>query len=268
VDSHALRNAFFDSHVLGDFYSAALEYAPYFLRANAGAVNAPDRFTLIPTGDFGFPQNNALLIRDDIYAQHVAGRGIHNATDLELLLRLVSFDNPGIAPGVMSLQGVPDANFDLARMFLPEMGFTLLEGLLGQPGFLWMDENRMVYPLHDLQDELAVLSMRFMGWLDEGLVRVLPQNTLLWHPYNRQPDERLTIFPAHPLVLTSTTELHWIAEATRGEENAFMEGYTLYILPSGMPHTVSPRYAAMAMWRTDISEFLRFMESMNSEDEH
>jgi hypothetical protein len=241
---HMRNRALSDTQALGNFYDIARVHAPEYMRQTADLFNFPGHFTFMPAGYTDWYDYNALLIRNDLYDQYAAGQ-IIDSDWLEYILREIKRDEPDSAPGFVFTGG---STFSWAHFLLPEMGFTSLESMFVD-GFMWMDENGVVRALHDMMDEMTAVSMRFMEWINGGLID-FAANTAV-----PKTEDLLN----YPVIFTCTNNMMWLP-GTEG-----MEDYTLHIFPVPVKRSRPPSRAFVAAPNTNIIEFLRFMELMKTD---
>jgi hypothetical protein len=259
-DMHAFENTLYENEpgvhivyhslaynhldLLGDFYSQAQAFAPWYLHQAKGINNAGS-FTLMPTSIGRFSKQPAVFVRNDIYRAH--GAPIRNANDLEELLGWLLEKKPDAAPCLVWHSLYPYVGLEF---FLPGMGYTSLQTVFAEWGdmdtLLWMNnETGEIHPFYNMPASREAVQ-RYHRWMLSGLIE---------HAEGRvDPSE-------YPVVLVNTADLRTVnGNAVTERLLGAMSGYTLNVFSSPAVYYSDNTYLAVAPRDTDVSEFLRFME--------
>jgi hypothetical protein len=245
-----------DASATGDFFNIAYWDFPLYT-AEAARINPAGTLTIFPMNNMNTYQNLCVLIRDDLYAQF--GRPVRNALDLEQLLRFARSNDPRRAPGIlypnsMRLTGYANA------LFLHLGGINPLTGAFPYDRYLWVDESGNILTLFEMMDFTAQANGQLAGWHLSGLM------DFAFYEFAAH-DGRISFMPGgrdmynYPIILCQVSDLHNLAINR-------LNGYTLNIFDqpamygNANHHGIfveNPLYAVAAP-RTDVREFLRFME--------
>lgn len=247
-----------DEGILGDFYAAGTQCAPMLMTQYAALSDSGESMTAIPVSISQQPlSRTAVLIRNDVYASY--GKEIRTADDYRALLESLKENNPGEVPGTISPQIMNTfCNDNLAlSLFLPEYGYAPCDD-----GLVCKENNiSAVYSL----DETSAMLNELEDWKANGLV-----DFFIWD------NKAIANLGNYPTMVTNTQA--FLSDLTVMQFPTFDSvDYTNYhmciLYPTALPQirdasTSYVNYCAVASPQADITEFLNFLEWLQTPENY